>query len=68
MRRLDWFLAAVIGVFLAIAIAVQAQGWVSQTFQERAGRHLSEAVAADIARLPHGAPLNVRLPTILPAR
>jgi len=61
MRRLDWFLAAVIGLFLAIAVAVEANGWASAALDRphKDGR-LAATVAADIARLPVAGPIAIR--------
>jgi hypothetical protein len=62
MRRLDWFLAAVIGLFLAIAVAVEANGWASAALNGSAHKdgHLAATVAADIARLPVAGPIAIR--------
>jgi hypothetical protein len=61
MRRLDWFLAAVIGLFLAIAVAVEANGWASAAFDHpHKDGHLAATVAADIARLPVAGPIAIR--------
>jgi hypothetical protein len=61
MRKLDWFLAAVIGAFLVAGIAAQA---------------LSQAVVVGVAAEPHGGfvervlsphpdPISVQYPTLL---
>jgi hypothetical protein len=64
MRRLDWFLAAVIGAFLIACLAEQA---LSHAMADLAG---GAADARQVQRLvsPHGDPVSVACPSLLRQR
>ena len=66
MRRLDWFLAAVIGAFLFAGLAAQA---LSQAAAGVAGG-APAARESFVERLvsPHGEPISVQCPTLLRRR
>ena len=66
MRRLDWFLAAVIGSFL---VACAAAMMLSQTMADVAGG-ATAARQSFVERLvsPNGDPISVQSPTLLQRR
>jgi hypothetical protein len=68
MRKLDWFLAGVIGLFLAAALAAEAGGFVGGVALGLPGtaRGMALNVATDIVRLP--ASWTAECPTVLPRR
>jgi hypothetical protein len=67
MRRLDWFLAAVIGAFLVACVAAQA---LSQAVVGVIAVGAPAARESVVARLvsPHGEPISVQYPTLLRRR
>jgi len=66
MRRLDWFLAAVIGAFLIACLAEQAR---SHAMADLAGG-AADARQVFVQRLvsPHGDPVSVACPSLLRQR
>jgi hypothetical protein len=68
MRRLDWLLATVIGLFLVAAAAMQAESVLDAAFRaiQPGGGRLAQTVAADIVRLPVARQFVARYPELLP--
>ena len=68
MRRLDWLLATVIGLFLVVAAAVQAESVLAAAFHAilPGGDRLAQTVAADIVRLPVARQFVAHYPAVLP--
>jgi len=68
MRRLDWVLATVIGLFLLVAVVMQTESMIEGAFRavRPDGGHLAEAVAADIVRLPAARQFVGRYRALLP--
>jgi hypothetical protein len=68
MRRLDWILATVIGLFLVAAAAVETETLIGAAVHAArpAGRRLVETVAADIVRLPAARLFAARYHAMLP--
>ena len=66
MRRLDWFLAAVIGTFLVACVAAMA---LSQTVADVAGGATAARQSfAERVVSPTGDPISVRARTLLQRR
>jgi hypothetical protein len=70
MRRLDWLLATVIGLFLVVAAAVETETLVGAALHavRPGGRRIVETVAADIVRLPAARLFAARYHAMLPQR
>ena len=65
MRRLDWFLAAVIGAFLVAGIAAQA---LSQAVVGVAAMPTASGGFLERVLNRHADPISVQYPTLLPRR
>ncbi len=66
MRRLDWFLAAVIGAFLLACAAAQA---LSQAMVDVvAGASATRESFVERLVSPHGDPISVQCPSLLRRR
>jgi hypothetical protein len=66
MRRLDWFLAAVIVVFLLASLA--AQGLSRAMVEVAAGAPSTRESFMQRLVSPHGDPISVQCPTLLRRR
>ena len=51
MRRLDWFLAAIVAMFLLSAVAIEASAWSLGGFMARRAEAISDDGAISVRRL-----------------
>jgi hypothetical protein len=70
MRRLDWVLASVIGLFLLVAVVMQTGSMIEGAVRSARpdGGALAQTVAADIVRLPVARQFVARYHALMPAR
>ena len=62
MRRLDWFLAGVVAMFLLGAIAIEASAWSLGGFMARRAEAMSDDGAISVRRLVSRLPTTPILP------
>jgi len=62
MRRVDWFLAGIVAMFLMGAVAVEASAWSLGGFMARRAAAISDDGAISVRRLVNHLPATPMLP------